>query len=154
MVAQDKINPGNSNVVYVGTYGFGIYKSTDGDAVWIAINNGLFHLHIQTAAIDPNNSIILYADTGKGVFEIMFSACTKSGYVPKVTVKPGAQNSTIYLRTSSLASSYKRFTTTDTKLIKAAVKSLPGRTYVEIKGDADCTTATSGGAAQQVIVAP
>jgi len=69
-------------------------------------------------------------------------------------VKPGTANSTIYLRTSSLASGYKTFTTTDTKLIKAAVKSLPGRTYVKIKGNADCTTATSGGAAQYVIVAP
>jgi len=82
------------------------------------------------------------------------NVCIKSGYVPRVTVKPGASNSTIYLRTSSLASSYKTFTTTDTKLIKAAVKSLPGRTYVKIKGNADCTTATSGGAAQYVIVAP
>jgi len=82
------------------------------------------------------------------------AACQKSGYVSRVTVKPGAQNSTIYLRTSSLASSYKTFTTTDTKLVKAAVKSLPGRTYVQIKGNANCTTATSGGAAQFVIVAP
>jgi len=82
------------------------------------------------------------------------TACIKSGYVERVTVKPGAQDSTIYLRTSSLASSFKTFTTTDTKLIKAAVKSLPGRTYVQIKGNADCTTATSGGAAQYVIVAP
>jgi len=82
------------------------------------------------------------------------AACQKSGYVERVTVKPGMQNSTVYLRTSSMANGYKTFTATDTKLIKAAVKSLPGRTYVQIKGNADCTTATSGGAAQYVIVAP
>jgi len=90
-----------------------------------------------------------------GAFELVPpAACIQSGYVPRVTVKPGSQNSTIFLRTSSLASNFKRFTTTDTKLIKAAVKSLPGRTFVKIKGNADCTTATSGGAVQFVIVAP
>jgi len=82
------------------------------------------------------------------------AACIKSGYVSRVTVKPGAQNSTIFLRPSSLASNFFTFTAKDTKLIKAAVKSLPGRTFVQIKGNADCTTATSGGAAQFVIVAP
>jgi len=98
-----------------------------------------------------NNTALTTANFRQSVSALV---CIKSGYVPKVTVKPGMSNSTIYLRTSSLASSYKTFTTTDTKLIKAAVKSLPGRTYVKIKGNADCTTATSGGAAQYVIVAP
>jgi len=90
-----------------------------------------------------------------GAFELVPpTTCIKSGYVPRVTVKPGTANSIIFLRTSSLASSYKTFTTTDTKLLKAAVKSLPGRTYVKIKGNADCSTINSGGAAQYVIVAP
>jgi hypothetical protein len=34
------VDPNNANVLYAGTAGAGIFKSTDGGATWNAINNG------------------------------------------------------------------------------------------------------------------
>jgi len=66
------IDPANSQVVYAGTnYGYvfkttngGVFKTTDGGTSWTAINTGLTCMYVNTLAIDPANSQIVYAGTG------------------------------------------------------------------------------------------
>jgi len=118
---------------------------TDGDGRPDAWNVGATAAQIAASALtldvfpkDPN----------------AWASCIQRGIVDRVTVFPGNANSAIYVRKSVTSRVRKTFTTRDEKLLKAAVKSLPGRTYVEVKGNRDCTTATNGGAAQYVDVAP
>jgi photosystem II stability/assembly factor-like uncharacterized protein len=58
------IDPQNPQILYAGTTGGGIFKSTDGGSSWQPINNGLMEdgpPAIQTFAIDPLNPQNLYA---------------------------------------------------------------------------------------------
>jgi photosystem II stability/assembly factor-like uncharacterized protein len=63
------IDPKNTQVIYAGTNGDGIFKSTDGGNSWNKINTGLTDTHIRSLAIDPTNTQIIYAGTGSGVFK-------------------------------------------------------------------------------------
>lgn len=56
-------NPTNSKIIYAGTWGNGVFKSTDGGLTWGKSSNGLEDLHINSLAIDPQNPNILYAGT-------------------------------------------------------------------------------------------
>ena len=59
-----------SNIMYVGTAYDGVYKSIDGGANWIQINNGLTNLRIQSMALDPLSPSTIYVGTdGYGVFK-------------------------------------------------------------------------------------
>jgi len=60
--AIDPVHPG---VLYAGTWGGGVLKSTDGGANWRPVRNGLGILFIQALAIDPTNPSVLYAGTYK-----------------------------------------------------------------------------------------
>lgn len=69
------IDPANSQISYSGTDD-GLYKSTNGGASWIAVNNGLSWVGgglsqiTLSLAIDPTNSQTIYAGTnGGGVFD-------------------------------------------------------------------------------------
>ncbi len=71
------VDPNDANVLYVGTSGFGIFKSTDKGANWTAINNG-FDPAVHSffgLVVDPNNSNIIYAGGsqlpggGAGIFK-------------------------------------------------------------------------------------
>lgn len=57
------MHPSNSNIVYAGTYGNGVFKSTDGGLSWKKTSIGLGDLYINSLAIDPQNPSILYAGT-------------------------------------------------------------------------------------------
>jgi len=136
--------------------GAGAFDLGDGDiTAGIVVNNP-----VNTAI--PNTYIITYdvSDSAGNAAHAIRTVivrnpeCVQRGIVDQVTVRPGGANSTIYVRKSVTSRVRKTFTTRDEKLLKAAVKSLPGRTYVEVKGNRDCTTATNGGAAQYVDVAP
>jgi photosystem II stability/assembly factor-like uncharacterized protein len=59
-VAIDPINP---QVIYAGSYGSGVYKSTDGGNTWYSFNRGLSNLFVYSLAIDPLKSETLYAGT-------------------------------------------------------------------------------------------
>ena len=68
-----KINPLNLGVLYAGTDGFGVFKSTDGGRNWTALNDGLTNLNIGrwALAIDPVNPEVVYVGTvGGGIFEL------------------------------------------------------------------------------------
>lgn len=55
------IYPANPQIMYAGTWGAGVFRSTDGGATWVGVNTGLNNLQINALAVDPNNSNIVYA---------------------------------------------------------------------------------------------
>lgn len=58
-VVSIKIDPSDSNIVYIGTKNDGIYKTTDGAEIWqqTSLNNG----YIYSIDIDPKDTSIIYA---------------------------------------------------------------------------------------------
>jgi photosystem II stability/assembly factor-like uncharacterized protein len=60
------IDPANPATVYAGTYGGGVFKSTDGGGSWTATNTGLTSTSVNALAIDPSTPVILYAGTSEG----------------------------------------------------------------------------------------
>ncbi|MGB3948784.1 MAG: hypothetical protein WBM13_12425 [Bacteroidia bacterium] len=60
-----RFDPSNSNIVYAGTPGGGLWKSTDGGNNWSLWNTDqLTTLAISDVAIDPQNSQIIYLASG------------------------------------------------------------------------------------------
>ena len=51
--------------IFAGTYGGGVFLSTDNGASWTAVNNGLTNPDINTLAINGTN---IFAGTNEGVF--------------------------------------------------------------------------------------
>ena len=64
-LAVDPINP---SILYAGSGGYGIFKSTNGGATWNAINNGITNYsgYFTDIVVDPTNNNIIYAG-GVGV---------------------------------------------------------------------------------------
>jgi len=60
------IDPGNPSVLYLGTYGAGVFRSSDQGNSWTQRISGLDNTFIQSLAVDPQNSNILYAGTYAG----------------------------------------------------------------------------------------
>src|SRR4030042_4325544 len=56
-------NPSNSQVVYAGSFGSGVFKSKDGGRNWNSVSRGLTNLYIYSLAIDPKQPDTLYAGT-------------------------------------------------------------------------------------------
>jgi photosystem II stability/assembly factor-like uncharacterized protein len=61
MISVIIIDPGDPEVIYVGTENAGIYKSIDGGVSWRSINKGLKQASIVSIVIDPIDTKILYA---------------------------------------------------------------------------------------------
>ena len=66
--------PPGTATVYVGTDGGGIYKMSDGGALWAAANgstypNILTNRQLQGLAVDPINPLVIYAATKSGLFK-------------------------------------------------------------------------------------
>ena len=55
------IDPLDSQIIYAGTFGGGIYKSIDGGKTWQDSSRGLIDLYIQSMAIDPKHPDTVYA---------------------------------------------------------------------------------------------
>ena len=55
------INPQNSDILYAGTYGAGIYVSMDGGKTWNPSNAGLGKGTVDSIVIDPSHPEIIYA---------------------------------------------------------------------------------------------
>ncbi len=69
-VSDVLIDPENPQTVYASTgfvdagIGQGVFKSTDGGASWLPINNGLDELTVSDLVMDPRHPKTLYAATG------------------------------------------------------------------------------------------
>jgi photosystem II stability/assembly factor-like uncharacterized protein len=70
------IDPANPAKLYAGTYGGGVFKSTDSGGTWTAANTGLTSLYVYTLAIDPSTPTSIYAGTHGGVFKSIDSGST------------------------------------------------------------------------------
>ena len=63
------INPLTPSTLYAGTWGGGVFRSTDSGATWTAVNTGLTNQSVYALAINPLTPSTLYAGTwGGGVF--------------------------------------------------------------------------------------
>jgi photosystem II stability/assembly factor-like uncharacterized protein len=58
------IDPQNPSVLYAGTYGGGVFKSTDGGVIWSAV--GLANMNILSLVIDPHTPSTIYAGEETG----------------------------------------------------------------------------------------
>ena len=58
------VSPTNSNVVFAGTPGAGLFKTTNGGISWVPVFDDKPYLYIGAIAIDPNNPNTIYAGTG------------------------------------------------------------------------------------------
>ncbi len=65
------IDPANPAILYAGTDGAGVFKSTDGAGHWNAANTGLTSITVNALAIDPVTPTTLYAGTSAGVYKSM-----------------------------------------------------------------------------------
>jgi photosystem II stability/assembly factor-like uncharacterized protein len=63
------LDPTTPTTLYAGTYGGGVFKSTDGGTSWSAVNTGLTSPTVQALALDPTTPTTLYAGTWGGVFK-------------------------------------------------------------------------------------
>jgi photosystem II stability/assembly factor-like uncharacterized protein len=62
------IDPTNPNLMFAGTVGGGIWKSTNGGTSWSVVDDWFASLAIGCMAFDPNNPSVIYAGTGEGFF--------------------------------------------------------------------------------------
>ena len=60
------IDPSNSDVVYAGSAGGGVWKTTDGGSTWNPLSDNQLTLAIGALAIDPRVPQTVYAGTGEG----------------------------------------------------------------------------------------
>lgn len=63
------IDPAMSTSLYAGTWGSGVFKSTNGGRNWEAVNTGLTNTDVLALAIDPMATTTIYAGTHSGVFK-------------------------------------------------------------------------------------
>ncbi|HEX9981820.1 MAG TPA: hypothetical protein VGF69_01020 [Thermoanaerobaculia bacterium] len=62
------IDPNDTNVMYAGAVSGGIFKTTNGGANWTAIGDDLANLTVNSLAMSPSDSRVLFAGTGEGFF--------------------------------------------------------------------------------------
>ena len=62
------IDPVTTTVLYAGTLGQGVFKSTNGGATWQRKNVGLTNLRILSLAVHPLSPLRVFAGTEQGLF--------------------------------------------------------------------------------------
>ncbi|MEW6209898.1 MAG: hypothetical protein AB1631_16150 [Acidobacteriota bacterium] len=65
------IDPSHPEIMYAGTDGAGVFKTTDGGATWFTSSAGLAvhdRTEVHAIEIDPTETNIIFAGTGDGIF--------------------------------------------------------------------------------------
>ncbi|MEO6325577.1 MAG: hypothetical protein ABIT01_07160, partial [Thermoanaerobaculia bacterium] len=60
------VHPTNTNIIYRGTAGGGVWKTVDGGATWTVLTDSLGNLSIGAIALAPSNPNLVYVGTGEG----------------------------------------------------------------------------------------
>lgn len=61
-----RIDPNNSNTMYIATAGGGVWKTTNGGSTWACLTDKVAVTSMADVAIDPSNSNSIYIATGDG----------------------------------------------------------------------------------------
>ncbi len=75
------VDPTDANTVYVGTFGDGVFRSTDGGATMTHLTTGFLGGGIYAIAVSPSNSNVIYASrsiNGAGEYANGLGTLTKS----------------------------------------------------------------------------
>ncbi len=67
---QVVVDPADANVIYVAAVAGGVWKTTNGGATWMPLDDLMANLAVNSLVMDPGNSQVLYAGTGEGFFNI------------------------------------------------------------------------------------
>ncbi len=72
------VDPTNSEIVYVGSYGAGVFKSTDGGRSWLSTGgvSTYYGSYIEAIGIDPSAPDVVYAATLDGVWKSEDAGCS------------------------------------------------------------------------------
>lgn len=62
------VHPTDPNIVYIGSVGGGVWKTTNSGTSWSPLKDDMENLAVCSMVMDPTNSNILYAGTGEGYF--------------------------------------------------------------------------------------
>ena len=60
------VDPRNSNVVYIGTDGGGVWKTTDGGTNWVPLTDSQANINIRDLALAPSSPDTIFAATNGG----------------------------------------------------------------------------------------
>jgi photosystem II stability/assembly factor-like uncharacterized protein len=60
------IDPIHPDTLYAGTWGAGVFKTTNGGGQWYPVNTGLDYAYIWSLAVNPLQPDIIYAGTDRG----------------------------------------------------------------------------------------
>src|SRR6185503_12512722 len=64
------IDPTNTNVMFVGSVGGGIFKTTNGGGTWAAVDDFMANLAVSTIVMKPGAPTTMYAGTGEGFYNV------------------------------------------------------------------------------------
>jgi regulation of enolase protein 1 (concanavalin A-like superfamily) len=64
------VHPTNPSVMFAGSVGGGIWRTTDGGARWAPVDDFMANLAVTTMVFKPGNPQVMYAGTGEGYFNI------------------------------------------------------------------------------------
>jgi len=64
------IHPTNPSVMYAAGVSGGVWKTTNGGALWTPLNDLMANIAVNSLAMDPKNPNVIYAGTGEGYFNI------------------------------------------------------------------------------------
>lgn len=100
-IAAMAIHPANPNIIYAGSPGGGLWKSTNAGANWVPLtdNNSLW-MSIFAITIDPLDQNIIYIGTSNGILLKSINAGSTftstgsgpSGTIRKILIHPGSTN--------------------------------------------------------------
>ena len=62
------IDPSNTNNMFAGSVGGGIFKSTNGGASWAPVNDFMANLAVSTIVMKPGLPTTMFAGTGEGFY--------------------------------------------------------------------------------------